>query len=366
MREREPSTAAGFPLFRYRPFRATFAGGTIRAAGAPPTPINRQAAAEKAPETGCGPAQTEEETRETPHPGVSFPAGPRLCRRPASQEKAIRLAEGIYAIKGPGADMNTGFVVGDRGVFVFACDLPDYDRRLRAIRSVAGDKPIRFVANGHHAGDDTMCNHLFAEQGAVVVGSTELARQLLPYWPKRAPQALKQGKARREYLEGKKVEMAMPVITFDDRITLELGSHVVELISLGQTHTPDTTVAWLPREKILFAADLVFVELHPTADGRSDVGNWQRVLKMLAGWSPRTVVPGHGVFAPGNGAKPLLEQDRYFETMREKVKAMKEAGRSVEEIKKRIRSELGEFAHWPRERAIAAAAEQIYRELSAK
>lgn len=283
-----------------------------------------------------------------------------------SQEAAIKLAEGVYAIKGPGAAMNTGFVVGDRGVFVFACDLPDYDRRMQAIRSVAGGKPIRFVANGHHAGDDTMCNHLFAEQGAVVVGSRELARQLLPYWPKRAQDELKQGKVKPEYLEGKKVEMAMPAITFDDKITLDLGSHRVELISLGKTHTPDTTIVWLPREKILFVADLLFVELHPTADHRSDVANWQRVLKNLASWSPASVVPGHGAFAPGNGAKPLLEQDRYFETMRNQIRAMRDAGKSADEIKNGIRAELGEFAKWPRERAIPATAEQVYRELSVK
>ena len=282
------------------------------------------------------------------------------------QEGAIKLAEGVYAIKGPGAAMNTGFVVGDRGVFVFACDLPDYDRRMQAIRSVASGKPIRFVANGHHAGDDTMCNHLFAEQGAVIVGSRELARQLLPYWPKRVQEELKRGKAKRDYVEGKKVEMAMPAITFDDKITLDLGSHVIELISLGKTHTPDTTVAWLPKEKILFVADLLFVELHPTADGRSDVANWQRVLKTLASWSPESVVPGHGVFAPGNGARPLLDQDRYFETMRKQVQAMRDAGKSVDEIKKNIRGELGEFAPWPRERAIPATAEQVYRELSAR
>lgn len=282
------------------------------------------------------------------------------------QEGAIKLAEGVYAIKGPGAAMNTGFVVGDRGVFVFACDLPDYDRRIQAIQSVAEGKPIRFVANGHPAGDDTMCNHLFAEQGAVVVGSSELARQLLPYWPKRAAEGLKQGKVKRDYLEGKKAEMAMPAITFDDRITLDLGSHVVELISFGKTHTPDTTVAWLPREKILFVADLLFVELHPTADGRSDVANWQRVLKALASWSPASVVPGHGAFAPGNGAQPLLDQDRYFETMRTQVQAMSAAGKTVDDIKSGIRAELGEYAQWPRERAIPATAEQVYRELPAR
>jgi len=282
------------------------------------------------------------------------------------QGDAIKLAEGVYGIKGPGFGINTGFVVGERGVFVYSCDINDYDRRLQAIKSVAGGKPIRFVANGHFAGDDTMCNHLFAEQGAVVVGSKELARQLLPYWPKRAEQELKRGKAKREYLEGKRVEMALPVITFDDKITLDLGSHVIELIFVGKAHTPDNTIAWLPKEKILFVNDMLFVEAHPTADDRSDVVNWQRILKQLAGWSPVTVVPGHGAFAPGNGATPLLQLERYFETMRSKIRAMKDAGKSVEEIKKGIRAELGEFAAWPREGAIPATAEQVYRELGAK
>lgn len=280
------------------------------------------------------------------------------------QEGAIKLAEGVYAIKGPGEAINTGFVVGDRGVFVYSCSLEDYDRRVQAIRSVAGGKPIRFVTNGHYAGDDSGCNHLLAEQGALVVGSTELARQLLPYWPKRMEEELKRGRVKKEYLEGKKVEMALPAVTFDDKLTLDLGSHVVELLYVGKAHTPDNTIAYLRKEKILFVNDLLFVELHPTADNRSDTAHWQRVLQQLAGWTPVTVVPGHGVFAPGNGSKPLLEMDRYFETMRAKVKAMKEGGKSLDDIKKGIRAELGEFSKWPRERAIPATTEQVYRELS--
>lgn len=284
----------------------------------------------------------------------------------SAQEGAVKLADGVYAIKGPGEAINTAFVVGDRGVFVYSCALDDYDRRLQAIRSVAGVKPIRFVSNGHYAFDDTGCNHMYAEQGATVIGTPALAKELLPYWPERRAEELKRGRIKKEYLEGKRVEMAMPVITFDNKLTLDLGSHVVELIYVGKAHTPDNTIAWLPKEKVLFVDDLLFVELHPTADDRSDTVNWQRILRNLASWSPVTVVPGHGVFKAGNGAKPLLEMDRYYETMRTKVRAMKEAGKSLEEIKKGIRAELGEFAQWPRERAIPATTEQVYRELTPK
>ncbi|MBI2360993.1 MAG: MBL fold metallo-hydrolase [Deltaproteobacteria bacterium] len=280
--------------------------------------------------------------------------------------EATKLADRVYGIKGPKEAFNTAFVVGDRGVFVFGCDLPTYDERLQVIRSVAGNKAIRFVGNGHYAFDDSGCNHLFAEQGAIIVGNPEFARLLLPYWPKEVASRLKQGRVKKEYAEGKKVEMAMPTVLFNDKLTLDLGSHVVELHFVGKAHTTDNTVVWLPKEKILFTDDLVFTELHATADDRSDTVNWQRILRNLASWSPNTVVPGHGVFAAGNGAKPLVEQDRYFDTMRAKVKAMKEAGKSLEEVKKGVRAELGEFAKWPRERAIPGTAEQFYRELSAQ
>ena len=283
-----------------------------------------------------------------------------------AQEGAIKLADGVYGIKGPGEGINTGFVVSDRGVFVYSCALDDYDRRLAEIRKVAGGKPIRYVSNGHYAFDDIGCNHMFAEQGATIIGTPALAKELLPYWPERQAEELKRGRIKKEYLVGKKVEMAMPAIMFNDKLTLDLGGHVVELIYVGRAHTPDNTIAWLPKEKILFVDDLLFVELHPTADERSDIANWQRILRNLAGWSPVTVIPGHGVFTAGNGPKPLLEMDRYYETMRAKVRAMKEAGKSLDEIKKGIRPELGEFAKWPRERAIPETAAQVYRELTAK
>lgn len=275
-----------------------------------------------------------------------------------------QLADGVYGIKGPGMDLNTAIVVGERGVFVYGCAPNTYYERMEAIRKVAGNKPIRYVSNGHYAYDDTGCNHLLAEQGAAVIGTPALAKELWPYVRDRLAEDVKKGRVKKELLEGKKVEMAMPTVLFNDKLTLDLGSYVVELRFVGRAHTPDNTIVWLPKEKVLFVDDLLFVELHPTADDRSDTVNWQRILRNLATWSPTTVVPGHGVFAAGNGTRPLLEQDRYFETMRAKVKAMKEAGRSLEEIKKGIRAELGEFAKWPRERAIPGTAEQFYRELS--
>src|SRR3989442_8179318 len=133
----------------------------------------------------------------------------------------IKLAEGVYAITGPGGAINTGFVVGDRGVFVYSCQLTEYDQRLAAIRRVAGSKSIRFLANGHYAWDDTGCNHLLSEQGAVVLGNPEFARLLRASWAARAESDLRSRPVKREYLEGKRVEAALPSVLFDQKMTLD-------------------------------------------------------------------------------------------------------------------------------------------------
>ena len=288
----------------------------------------------------------------------------------AQELTPIKLADGVYGVRGPNNAINTGFVVGDRGVFVYSCQLAEYDQRLAAIRSVAGGKPIRFVANGHYAWDDTGCNHMLAEQGATVLGNPEFARLLRPYWAGQLANDLKAGRAKKEYVEGKRVEMALPSVMFDKQLTVNLGSHVVELHFVGQAHTTDNTVAWLPKEKVLFSNDVLFAELHPVSDDRSDIANWQRILKMLAGWNPATTVPGHGAFTPGNGAKDLLALERYWDTLRGKVQAMKNAGKSLDEIKKGIVAEFTEFSKWGKggrldpPEAVRNAAELIYKEIS--
>lgn len=289
-----------------------------------------------------------------------------------AQELApTKLGDGIYAVRGPNNAINTGFVVGDRGVFVFSCQLAEYEQRLAAIQRVAGGKPIRFLANGHYAWDDTGCNHMLAEQGATLIGNPEFARLLRPYWAGQIANELRSGRSKKEYLEGKRVELALPAIIFEKQLTLDLGSHVVELHFMGKAHTPDNTVGWLPQERILFTDDLLFAELHPVADDRSDIANWQGILKTLASWNPTTVVPGHGAFAPGNGATALLALERYFETLRTKVRAMKESGKSLEETKQEIVTEFTEFASWGKggrldpPAAVRSAAEVLYREISA-
>jgi glyoxylase-like metal-dependent hydrolase (beta-lactamase superfamily II) len=109
----------------------------------------------------------------------------------------------------------------------------------------------------------------------------------------------------------------------------------VELTKLGPGHSKGDAVAYLPKEKILFAGDLCvnWKSGNNTADRDADIPNWVRVLDRLAGWDIRTLVPGHG--ALGTTAT-LRAQGAYLDDMWKQVATGKRSGKSAAELAKSI------------------------------
>jgi metallo-beta-lactamase class B len=86
--------------------------------------------------------------------------------------------------------------------------------------------------------------------------------------------------------------------TFGNRTTVGSGKNRVELFFPGGAHSPDNIVAWVPREKVLFAGCLLKDEdaedLGNLADAQ--LGTWSAALKRIRSRYPsaKIVVPGHG------------------------------------------------------------------------
>lgn len=283
---------------------------------------------------------------------------------PAVPLPLFRLGDGVYGIQGsdvlpdvPVGSMNSGFVVGDDGVFVFGCNLQNFESRVASIRTVT-DKPIRWQANGHMASDDSGCNSEFRAMGASLIGSRAMRDHYLEWMPARLALEL-QTPAGRTLWEGRGV--AAPEITFEDELVLQLGEgRETRLIWMGTGHTVGDTVVYLPQQRVLFTADLLFAYLHPTArDG--DTRNWQRILARMNNWDIDWIVPGHGPILEGKSY--LQTQSTYFDTMRERVRALMQQGLPVEDVTSRI--DFGEYRDWGRQNEAADTLEKIYHELQA-
>ncbi len=93
-------------------------------------------------------------------------------------------------------------------------------------------------------------------------------------------------------------ELPPPGSSFEDELLLTTGDRTVELLFPGPGHSPDNSVVWLPRERLLFGGCLV---KSAAAKGLGNLGDavvdgWPASLERLLARYPdaRIVVPGHG------------------------------------------------------------------------
>ena len=83
-----------------------------------------------------------------------------------------------------------------------------------------------------------------------------------------------------------------PDHTFETKMALP-GARGAELVSLGSGHTEADAFLFLPREKVLFAGDLVVNGVQPSM-GDGDPSHWIDELDQIVRMAPERVVPGHG------------------------------------------------------------------------
>jgi glyoxylase-like metal-dependent hydrolase (beta-lactamase superfamily II) len=161
-----------------------------------------------------------------------------------------------------------------------------------------------------------------------------------------------------------------PTLLYSERLRIELGSKVVELVHPGLNHSDDATVMLFPAERVLFATEfladaLVTADIHslPSACGPFD-GN------PLAEWikSYRTVEAlDFDMVAGGHGAALFTKADvtatrEYFEDLVAAVSAGIAAGQSLEELKRTVT--LEKYRGWANyERLRANNVEAAYRNL---
>ncbi len=193
------------------------------------------------------------------------------------------------------------------------------------------DKPIRFLFDTHYHHDHTFGNAVFADAGAAIVSTVKTAEEMhtsgqyeWDHGSEYSGRDMKGG--RREF----------PSLTFDQQLVFDDGVHRVELRRMGPAHTGGDGVAYLPKEKILVTGDLC-VNGNPwgnnVADANVDYDKWLDVLKTMAGWDIKIVIPGHG--DPGT-TETLTRQRSYLADMLNQVREGIQLGKSKDQLTKEI------------------------------
>jgi glyoxylase-like metal-dependent hydrolase (beta-lactamase superfamily II) len=112
-----------------------------------------------------------------------------------------------------------------------------------------------------------------------------------------------------------KQEIAPPTQLIDGDVELELGGVPFHLLYLGHSHTDTLYAVYLPRQKVLYAADLVFVQ----AVAPVGMPDWYRpgflrALDRVAALDFQAFVPSH--FDAGTKADFLAGRELYGDTQR--------------------------------------------------
>ena len=115
-------------------------------------------------------------------------------------------------------------------------------------------------------------------------------------------------------------KIVAPDHTFETRMALP-GRREAELMSLGSGHTEADAFLFLPREKVLFAGDLVVVGVQPSM-GNGDPEHWVDELDQIVRMAPERVVPGHGPVTTADG---IQETRAYLSGVLEAARATRGA-----------------------------------------
>ena len=109
--------------------------------------------------------------------------------------------------------------------------------------------------------------------------------------------------------------LTWPTLTFSDRLTIDLGGDRGDLVLqyCGRGHTEGDIVGWLPRQKVLFAGDLVEAEA-ALYTGDAFHREWaSSTLDAIGAIGAEALIGGRGAVSRGRTAvEAAIAQTRHF------------------------------------------------------
>jgi glyoxylase-like metal-dependent hydrolase (beta-lactamase superfamily II) len=152
------------------------------------------------------------------------------------------------------------------------------------------------------------------------------------------------------------IDLVPPTILFDACYTLDLDGIEVQLIHVGPCHQVGDTIVHVPKERVVFAGDVLFRQCTPIGwTGTYD--RWFRCLDFILELDPEVVVPGHG---PLCGIEGVNEMRAYLEYVRDQSRTHFEAGLTSLEAAKLVA--LGPYGEWRAPARLFMNVERAYRE----
>jgi len=221
------------------------------------------------------------------------------------QIKTQKLDDNVYVLQFMGPDGPAGNVGGNVGAFIGADGIAIVDAgyasaapKLEAALKAISDKPITYLLNTHWHGDHTEADRYFGKTTIIV--AHENARKKMQAGTARFPAS---------------PAVALPRITFDDRITLHMNGGDIEAVHFDHGHTDTDAIYFFPSGKVVQTGDDFvnwpipgFPAIEQDTDGTGGVDGQIAALEYILSRAPADVkiIPGHGIVASRDDAVKML------------------------------------------------------------
>ncbi len=210
---------------------------------------------------------------------------------------------------------------------------------------------VRYVINTEHHRDHILGNHFFP---GIVVAHEETRRRFdegLGTIESLRERVAKFGPGEVPLMEHYRPRP--PEVTFAEEMGLHLGGVEVRLIRM-KGHLPNNIAVYLPRERVLFGSDNLFLKSLPFLS-ESLPSEWLRTLDRMRAMEADLFVPGHGEISGKAAIDPLAA------FLREILKEVREAvakGWGRDEVAERV-SFLDRFPIEAHSRALAPVGHRL-------
>jgi rhodanese-related sulfurtransferase/glyoxylase-like metal-dependent hydrolase (beta-lactamase superfamily II) len=239
-----------------------------------------------------------------------------LFRKP---EKVI---DGVWSAIGatsPGTFTNSGhnnnlsFIIGDESVLVFnAGDNYLLARALHDEIKKITTLPVKAVVLENGQGHAMLGSNYWQEQGVPVIAHVDTAHEIELHG-----EDVIDRMRRRNGEKARFTELTKPDETFEQSLSIDLGSIKVELIKLGPAHSPGDIMAWLPEQKLIITGDMAFHQRLLPIFEHTDTAAWIETWEKFAALGAVHVIPGHG--KPTNMEEVTKYTRDYLVFLRQKI-----------------------------------------------
>ncbi|MBA3804170.1 MAG: MBL fold metallo-hydrolase [Acidobacteria bacterium] len=197
--------------------------------------------------------------------------------------KVIKAAGNVYMLEGAGG--NIGVSVGADGILIVDDQFAPLADKIRAALKTLGEGKLKFVLNTHWHGDHTGGNAQFSSE-APIIAHTNVRRRL----------------ETDQFVLGEAVKAspkeALPVVTFDDRLSVHFNGEEIRVIHFPHGHTDGDSVIFFTGSNVVhmgddfFAGKFPFVDLDSGGSVEGAMRNVGEILKQLP--AGVKLIPGHG------------------------------------------------------------------------